>query len=375
MHDIARKMRGPDGTARVLVLDVDFSSTKYRIYLRETASRHAYYFKPPEGMHANDFKRILDDAGGEDHFGFRYWVYPELHTDLKPILTADPFAGKYFGRDNDRRYLQIEGERKKAREAMAELLTGLKDPFDPKEFPEIQEFALTSIKAEDPNQPTELVLLRTDHSRNALRRSEDQFYIAVCELGYAREIDIHRPILAESETVLYLTSNDNTTGLGFKLLSDLATYLQGPEHTAKQQEVKERPAQDPDFQPVSPYIPHSLTRPRVATPVIDEAQLLARAAQAMKEQIGQMKLLKNRTVTQAGPHVTIKFSGGLFAKGPSEPELRELASVYRMLQGDPTLGHNWFAYYQFDKAKGDFKILTTTTPTPLAGWSPFRTDI
>src|SRR5262249_32791529 len=101
MTEIGLKMRGPKGTGRVMVLDVDYSSTKYHIFLSERASRHAYSPRPPEGMTAYDLESIIREAGSEEDLGFRYYVYPELQTELKPILTADPFAGKYFDRDDE----------------------------------------------------------------------------------------------------------------------------------------------------------------------------------------------------------------------------------------------------------------------------------
>jgi hypothetical protein len=376
MHDIARKMRGPDGKGRVMVLDVDHSSTKHHIYLGERASRHAYYLRPPDGMNANDFKAILDEAGGEEELGFRYWVYPELHTDLKPILTADPYAGKYFARDDAKRYLQIEGERAKARESIANLLDGLKEPFTPEEFPELSEFTLTSFKPVSEDRPSEVDLLRKDGNRNELRKVEPRFHIIVSELGYGREIDIHRPILAESEPVIILNSNSHTTEKGFKFLADLAAFF-GSSTYAYQSSlaIKEpsAPTQKGGGVAAPTYIPHELRAPRIEPPKIDEGQLLARAALAMKEQLPYMKLLKKRAATQSGPHITIRFPGSFgFGKGPSEPEIREFASVYRAVNGDPSFGSNWFAYYQVDGRSGDMRVVTSTAPNPPTGWIAFR---
>jgi len=363
-------MRGPDGKGRVLVLDVGYSSTKYRIYLGGQASRHAYYLRPPEGMNAYDLEKIVKEAGGEEAFGFRFFAYPELHTDLKPILSADPYAGKYFERDDERRYLQIEGERPMAREAIAKLLEGLKQRFDPKEFPRIDEFALQSYKPAAGAGQAEIVLIRRDSDRNELRKSEPGFHVAVAEHGFAREIDIHRPILAETEPVLILNSNESTTESGHAFLADMAGYF-GSETYIEQSAVSAKAASEVAAKAAPPDHAHFVTiAPKIEPPKVDERQLLARAAGAISEQLPDMKSLQKRKAFHTGPRIVIAFPGTLgFGKGPSDKEIREVASVYRATKGDPSFGSGWYAHYQIDSKTGELRIEATMDASPPKGWT------
>ena len=367
-------MRGPDGTGRVVVLDVDYSSRAYHIFLGDRANRHAYYLRPPAGMNANDFKALLDEVGGEEELGFRYWVFPELHTDLKPIITADPFAEKYFQRDNENKFLQIEGERQNAREAISTLLSGLKQPFTPDVFPDLPNFSLVSFKAAGKGGHTEVALLRTDRDRNELRKSEPRFNVGIAECGLAREIDVHRPIVAESEPVLILNSNESTSEFGFKFLNDLAAYFGSTayESQSRVQEVATQSARADVASRVPTYIPPELRAPRVEPPKIDEGKLLARAASALREQLPNMKLLKKREASQTGPQLTVRFPGALgFGKGPSEADLKEFNSIYRAVRGDPSFGETLFAYYQIDDRTGDLRVLASMASSPPPGWNAF----
>jgi hypothetical protein len=371
LTEIARKMRGPDGAGRVLVLDVDYSSTKHHVYLRERASRHAYYLRPPEGMTAYDLERILDEAGGESELEFRYYVYPELHTDLKPVLTADPYAEKHFARSDERRFLQIEGERPKAREAIAKLLDGLKQPFDAGTFPRINEFVLKSFKPAAHEGHAEAVLLRSDGNRNELRRSEPGFHIAVAEHGFAKEIDVHRPTLSETEPVIILSSNDHTSESGQRFLTDLVTYFGGPIYAEQSSLAAAEPEQtEKEGAHATGFVLHAARIPRIEPPKLDGNQLLARAATAMKEQLPGMKLLRNREATGNGPHIVIRFPGVLgFGKGPTEQEIKELQSIYRATKGDPSFGSDWHAHYQIDSKTGEVRVLTSFDARPAIGWT------
>jgi hypothetical protein len=367
-------MRGPDGAGRVLVLDVDYSSTKYHIYLRERASRHAYYLRPPDGMDAYDLAKILDEAGGEGELEFRYYVYPELQTDLKPILTADPYARKHFERNDDRRFLQIEGERPRAREEIASLLEGLKQPFNPEDFARINEFELKSYRQATQGSQAEIVLLRRDGDRNELRKAEPGFHITVAEHGFAREIEVHRPVLAETEPVLTFNTNEHTTDSGHRFLSDLVSYFGSPIYAEQSSMVAEE-AVDPVAKVratrAPTYVPHVTLVPRVEPSKLNGDQSLARAARAMQEQLPRMKLLRKREATGNGPHVVIRFPGTLgFGKGPSEPEMKELLAIYNSTKGDPSFGSDWHAHYQIDGRSGELRVVTSFDATPPRGWTP-----
>jgi hypothetical protein len=370
MHEIARKMRGPGG-GRVAVLDVDYSSRKYGIALGGRASRHAYYLRPADGMDATDLKSLLDEAGGEAKLTFRYYIYPELHTDLKPILTADPFAEKYFFRNDDRRFLQIEGERPKARERIAELLDGLKEPFNPEDFPRINEFVLSSFRPSTEGRHAEVVLRRKDGNRDGLRRSEPGFHIAVAEHGLAKEIEIYRPVVAESEPTIMLNSNENTSDLGHKFLSDLAAYFGSPGY-AEQSQLVESETAVPALPAINTRAP-GLTpprAPRIQAATVDEQQLITKVAAAMKELLPGMKLLQKREVSRSGPYLTIQFPGMLgFGKGPSAKEIKELESVFRALRGDPSFGSGWQARYQVNRETGEMRISTSLDPASANGWT------
>lgn len=372
--EIARKMRGPEGAGRVLVLDVDHSSRKYRVWLRERASRHAYYLRPAEGMDANDLKRILDEAGRETELGFRYYVYPELDTDMKPLLSADPYAEKHFERNDDRRFLQIEGERPMAREAIARLLDGLKEPFNADEFPRISEFVLESFRPISQDRQAEVVLLRKDRDKNELRKAEPGFHIAVAEHGFAREIEIHRPVLAETEPVLFLNSNESTGCLGHEFLSDLVTYFGSSsyfEQSSRPSKAPPEPVRSSASAPSS--VSYAIRAPRIQPPALDGDRLLALAATAMKDQFPHMKLLKKRQATCSGPHIVIRFPGVMgFGKGPSEREIKELKSIYRAISGDPALGSDWHAQYQIDQRTGEVRVVTSFDPDPPKGWTALR---
>jgi hypothetical protein len=356
-----------------MVLDIDYSSTKHRIYLRERASRHAYYLRPPEGMTAHDLKGILDEAGGEDELGFRYYVYPELDTDLKPLLGADLYAGKYFERDDDRRLLQIEGERPMAREAIARLLNGLKQPFDPEEFPRINEFELESYRPAALERPAEIVLLRRDRDKNELRKSEPGFHIAIAEHGFAREIQVHRPVLAETEPMLTLNTTEHTGELGHQFLADMASYFGSQTHIERAIVASEESASARRAAPPSTYTPSVARIPRIEPPKVDGARLLALAAGAMRDQFSSMKLLRKRESTCTGPHIVIQFPGFAgFGKGPSPAELKELRSIYRATKGDPSFGPDWHAYYQIDGRSGEVRVVTAFEAVPPTGWTALR---
>lgn len=374
--ELARRMRGPDGTGKVMVLDVDRSSTKYHVYLRERASRHAYYLRPPEGMDAYDLKRILDEAGGESALEFRYYVYPELHTDLKPILTADPYAQKHFERNDERRFLQIEGERPKARQEIANLLEGLKRPFDPEEFPRINEFVLKSYRPKAEGSQAEAVLLRRDGDRNELRKSEPGFHVAIAEYGFGRELDVHRPVVSDTDPILILSSNSHTGESGYQFLDALASYFGSSAYAAAAVAADEsaKPGKQADPRPPSAYVHHPTLVPRVEPQKVDGNQLLTRAAVAMKEQFPGMKLLRKREVGGSGPHIVVRFPGLLgIGKGPSDKEMGELLAIYRSTKGDPTFGSDWFAHYQVDDRSGELRIVTTFDARPPIGWTTLRT--
>ncbi|HWD38575.1 MAG TPA: hypothetical protein VG944_06980 [Fimbriimonas sp.] len=372
MTDVGRKMRGADGTGRIMVLDVDYSSTKYHIFLSERAARHAYYLRPPEGMTAYDLQHILDEAGGEEVLEFRYFVYPELQTELKPLLSADPYAGKYFDRDDDRRYLQIEGERIHARAAIAQLLESLKVPFDAKDFPRINEFSLRSFKAAESGHQSEVVILRTDEDRNELRKSEPGFHVAVAEHGFAREIDLHRPMLADTQPVVIFSSNEHASALGHAFLNDLAAYFASPEYSHASTLPREEPPKKSLYETVAPPPPptQAAWAVRIEPPKVDPAQLLTKIAAAMYDQLPGMKLLQKRKAIRTGPHLTIQFPGTLgFGKGPNEAELRELGAVHRSIKADSSFGSEWRAFYQVDKQSGDLRIEPSLDTNPPTGWT------
>jgi len=373
MLEVARKMRGPGGTARVVVLDVDYSSSKYNVYLGVRASRHAYYLRPPEGMVAADFKKILDDAGGEEGLMFRYFVYPEVQTELKPILSADPFAEKYFDRNEDHRFLQIEGERPAARERIATLLEGLKEPFRPEDFPRISEFYLSSFRPASEGKWAEAVLLRTDGQRDELRKSEPGFHVAVAEHGFAREIDVHRPVVAGTEPAIILNTNEHTTDSGYRFLSDLAAYFGTQAYAEHAQVAKKAVAKltaVASFTRAPTVTPHAVWATTIEKPKLDEQQFIANVMAAMKELLCGMKLLQKRQISRSGPYVTIQFPGSFgFGKGPSDKEVREVESVIRTLKGDPTFGSGWQARYQVDSKTGEMKIAAALDGGLASGWT------
>jgi hypothetical protein len=374
MLEIARKMRGPGGTGRVLVLDVDYSSRKHGIELGARANRHAYYLRPTAGMKAADLERILDEAGGEEELAFHYYVYPELQTDLKPLLSADPFAGKNFERDDRRKLLQIEGERPKARDAIAKLLDGLKEPFKPGDFPRIHEFVLSSFKPSSEGKWAEMVLHRRDGERNALRRAEPGFHIALAEHGFAREIEIHRPMVAEADPVIIISSNDHTGELGHKFISDLAAYF-GSQAYAEgarlaDREAAEKKTGSPSGVQVSVPSAHIARAPDIQPTKLGEQQLVAKVAAGLKELVPGMKLLRKREVSRRGPYVTMQFPGVLgFGKGPSPKEIEELESVFRALRGDPSFGSGWRIHYQVDGKSGEVRIATSFDAPSSKDWT------
>lgn len=370
--EIARKMRGRDN-GRVMVLDIDYASRKYGVYLGVWASRHAYYLRPPPGMIAADLKKILDQSGGEEGLAFRYYIYPELETDLKPLLTADPFAEKHFPRNEEVRYLQIEGERPQARETIAILLEAFKEPFKPEDFPRINEFALKSFKPHLDDGRSEMVLLRKDGKRDEVRKSEPGFHIAMAEHGYEKEIEIHRPVVAETEPMIILNSNSATTDSGYKFLSDMAAYF-GGEAYAEQSKLSDLRAAELSKQaaaaaPSPSHTAHIPRAPTIQPTHLNDQQLLTKVVASMKELMPGMALLRKREVSRSGHYLTIQFPGKMgFGKGPSEQEIKELHSIFRALKGDPSFGADWRALYQVDKKTGELKISLDAAHSQ--GWTP-----
>jgi hypothetical protein len=370
MLEVARKMRGPDGTARVLVLDVSYEATKYRVYLGNSASRHAYYLRPPEGLAAIDLKKILDEAGGEAELEFRYHAYPELDTDLKPLLTADPYAAKHFGNNGDRRFLKLEGERPRAREKIAQLIDAFKEPFHAESFPRLHEFVLTSFTPATEGRRDELVLRRKDGSRDELRKCEPAFHVAVAEHGFAAEIEIYRPTVNETEPIFMLNTNESTGALGHAFLADMAKYFGSSAYVRKAEEASKEPAKKEAAVP-APTPVHHFQAPRIEAPKLDERQLTTKVAQAIKDLLPSMKLLNKREISQSGPYLTIQFPGVLgFGKGPSENEIKELGSIFRALKADPSFGSNWYARYQVDPKTGELRVAAGFDSAPPKGWQP-----
>jgi hypothetical protein len=372
MLEIARKMRGPDGKGRVMVLDVHHSSTKYRIHLGNRATRNAYYIRPPAGVSAHDLKQILDEAGGEAEFEFRYFPYPELETELKPLLSADPYASKNFATNGEYRFLQVDGERPKAREMIHQMLEAFKEPFNPEGFPRIHEFGLVSYSPPVDGRRSELTLRRKDGERDELRKSEPGFHVALAEHGFATEIGVYRPTVSDTEPVLILSTNEHTGALGHAFLADMATYFGSPKY-AEQSNEESRAAEQAKQQRIASAPSHvkQMVQPiRVEAPKQDERQLVTNVAKGLKELLPSMKLLKKREVSQSGPNVIIAFPGVLgFGKGPSTQEIKELESVFRALQADPTVGSGWRPYYQVDSKSGDLRIAPSFSPHPPSGWA------
>jgi hypothetical protein len=368
MHEIARRFRGPDGRGRVMVLDVAHSAAKFHVYLGNRASRHAYYLKPPPELTAKDLEQFLDEAGGETTLEFRYHTYPELETELKPILSQDPFAERHFG-DNHTRLLQLEGERRIARERIAQLLDGLKEPFHPESFPDLYNYRLSTFKPATEKHRAELTLYRVDEDRDLLRKSERQFLIGIAEHGFASEIDIYRPTVQEVDPVLILSSTEATTALGHAFLKDLADYCQTEQFNETSEATRQKAQSEHKAPKTAPSRHRVPVAPRPEAPRLDERELAARIAQVIRELQPTMNALKKRRIEQHGPYITIQFPGVLgFGKGPSQDDLKELRAIFTVLFGDPTLGKGWNAHFHVDSATGELKIAPSYEANPAGGW-------
>lgn len=379
MLEMARQMRGPDGSGRVFVLDIDHATTKYGISLGIRTTRHAYYLRPPEGMHASDLKKVLDEAGGEETFAFRYFIYPELQMELKPLLTADPFAGKYFDRDDAHRYLQIEGERPIAREQIAQLLGGFKFAFREERFPRLSEFTLRSYRPASKDRHAELILNRKDGLRNEIRKAEPGFHIGVAEHGLAREINIYRPIVAETDPSLILSTNENTTAAGLEFLTDFAAYFESHGYLNHREEPPSAPAIAVETIKAAPLSlnqgPNNL-RPVAGTRVVeppkpDDSKLTQRVTSGINELLPRMKHLRKREAVRDGNEIRVAFPGTFgFGKGPSPDEIKEFGGVLTALQADPSFGPNWKAGFQIDHKTGDLRIRVSYESHLAGEWQP-----
>ncbi len=355
------------------VLDVEHSIIVHKPTLTGSDSPASYYIRPPAGMSAEEFVLWFESIPSFRDFRLTLVPISGMDTFHQPLISVDDFAKKYF-HDNHARIVRVVGKLTPAVEAMVAFINALKQPFDPKLFPHLEDFAISGHKKSEHGGATELKLLYKPSDHNQLMKVERLISVHLDECNLGKEIGASRHSTRDQppELILALT---NSTSAGQKFLEALIACL--PKVSREEVKLATEVAQRVHLHPVAPTHEHAgFTKVEIPVRILPPNELKKNVIAVLAEFMKASRFAdgKEVNIVQAGTTIEVLFPRSisklwLATTFSEEKQIKEVSKSCVGVRTDPVLRAGWTAVYNFDSGSGKLHIRALEDGAePITGW-------